>query len=42
MDVTVSGYRGTLLKHLSLFADECMPVEMGGNAANSNREPAGR
>ena len=38
--MTVSGYRGTLLKQLSFFADECVPVEVGGNAANSNREPA--
>jgi hypothetical protein len=37
VDVTVSGYRSTLLKELSSFADECVPVEEGGNAANSNR-----
>jgi hypothetical protein len=42
VDVTVLGYRAMLLKQLSLFADECVPVEVGGNAANSNREPAGR
>ena len=42
VDVTVLEYRGTLLKQLSVFADECVPVEVGGNEANSNREPAGR
>jgi hypothetical protein len=31
--VTVSGYRSTLLKQLSLFAEECVPVEFCGNAA---------
>lgn len=42
VEVTVSGYRCTLLKQLSLLADECVPVEVGGNSTNSNREPAGR
>jgi len=36
VDLTVVGYRGTLLKQLSFFADECVPVELSGNAANSN------
>ena len=40
--MTVSVYRATLLKELLLFAYNCVPVEVGGNAANSNREPAGR
>jgi hypothetical protein len=39
--MTVSGYRATLLKELSLLADDCMPVEVGENAANSNWKPAG-
>jgi len=39
--MTVSGYRATLLKQLSLF-DVCVPVGVFENAANSNREPPGR
>jgi hypothetical protein len=35
--VTVSGYRSTLLKQLSPFAEECVPMELGENAAT----PAG-
>jgi hypothetical protein len=35
--VTVSGYRGTLVKLLLLIAEECEPVHLGGNAAT----PAG-
>ena len=42
VDLTLVGYRGTLLKQLSFFADECVPVELGANEAKSNREPAGR
>ena len=42
VDDAVLGYRGTLLNQLSQFADEFVPVELGGNAATSNREPAGR
>ena len=40
--MAVSGYKATLLKELALFAYNCVPVEVGGNAANSNWEPAGR
>jgi hypothetical protein len=42
VDMTVSGYRATLLKKLSLFADDCVPVDVVEIAPNSNREPAGR
>jgi hypothetical protein len=33
--VTISGYRSTLLKQLSPFAEKCVPVQLGGNAATS-------
>ena len=42
---TVVDYRNIVvnkLRHIALLPDGCMPVEVGGTAANTNREPAGR